>query len=990
MFGEIWQRSKRFVALLLVCAMGTGQAIAGVMITGANGITMTGADGISYIGTNGITMTGADGFLSFTPNGITMTGADGITMTGADGATYTGPNGLNAIRADGITMTGADGITMTGADGITMTGADGTNYQADSVLIRQPNGITLTGADGITMTGADGVTRIGPDGITMTGADGITMTGADGITMTGADALLATRANGTTFSVSPNGITMTGADGISMTGADGITMTGADGITMTGLDGVIGPGVDGSQFGIQSVDPELAARLNTMTDDSNINVVVVFHRLPTNAEIEELQALGVFAGTRYQRLPMICLTARRDQIIAISRLSSVRSIYGNRTLDLNLDTRLSSNGAARVPVDRDLTAKNNGMPVSGRNVTVAVLDTGVDGTHSDLAGRVVKNVKLIDTQSLSPGFANPIRIENLPSTDQVYGHGTFVAGVIAGNGFRSGGKYSGIAPGAKIVGLSAGDLNLSGVLSGFDYLLEQGASLNVRAVNCSFSANTAFDFNDPVNVATKMLVASGINVVFSAGNTGSGLNTLNPYAVAPWVIGVGATDERSRLANFSSRGAFGSKLFHPTLVAPGVSVVSLRGALITSVYGALGNESETDTQRLALGEIPFYTTASGTSFSAPQVVGTIALMLEANPGLTPLEIRDILQRTATPLPSYYAHEVGAGMLNAHAAVLESAFPERRMGRWRATLDRGLVRFITDQFQTFNGWVQPGNPYQPTFNVPQNSLVTSIQIAWGPMLSVDDLGLAVYDSSGIKRGESNNINLPGLTGKRERVVLKLPSAGSYQARAFNSLSVAVAATPVTCIVESTRVEYAPLYDLNGLSASAKGDIFSALRTFTMSSFGKNFRPGFTVTRADLAAALVLAGRAPQYMSAQPGFIDVRDKITRSFVESVQNAPNGALFMDVSIGGNFRPFDRVDRITAAVALVRAAGLTSDVNSAPPLTILDATSIPSAFRGYVSVALSRGLLTPNGTLFSPQSSLTRVELAHALAVINSLANQ
>src|SRR5205085_3026164 len=131
-------------------------------------------------------------------------------------------------------------------------------------------------------------------------------------------------------------------------------------------------------------------------------------------------------------------------------------------------------GEDRATRDADLTRKNGGLPLSGHNVTVAVLDTGVDGTHSDLSGRVVQNVKLADTQSVSAGFTYPTAIENLPNTDQAYGHGTFVAGVIAGDGTRSGGKYKGVAQGARILGLSAGDLTLSFVLSGFDYLLANG------------------------------------------------------------------------------------------------------------------------------------------------------------------------------------------------------------------------------------------------------------------------------------------------------------------------------------------------------------------------------------------------------------------------------------------------------------------------------------------------------------------------------------
>ena len=170
--------------------------------------------------------------------------------------------------------------------------------------------------------------------------------------------------------------------------------------------------------------------------------------------------------------------------------------------------------------------------------------------HSDLAGKVVQNVRLADSQSAPLGFLNPNPIENVVNTDPVSGHGTFVAGLIAASGASSGGKYNGVAPGANILGLSAGDLNLSFVLAGFDYLLERGAGYNVRVVNCSFSAETVFDYNDPVNVATKLLTERGINVVFSAGNSGAGNGTLNPYAVAPWVVSVGATDEKGKLANF--------------------------------------------------------------------------------------------------------------------------------------------------------------------------------------------------------------------------------------------------------------------------------------------------------------------------------------------------------------------------------------------------------------------------------------------------------
>jgi serine protease AprX len=963
---------------------------AGVNISNTNGIVMTGADAIVMTGADGIVMTGADSILNRETNGIVMTGADGIVMTGADG--WSQPNSVRADNADGIVMTGADGIVMTGADGIVMTGADGTVYNATSVTITSANGIVMTGADGIVMTGADGVKQTASDGIVMTGADGVVMTGADGIVMNGADGIVMTGADGTVFSLAPGGVRFGPVTGIVMTGADGIVMTGADGILITDAFGMPVSQGTGAADGLRSVDPELAAQLNRLTDDSGINAVVVFHQMPTEADLASVQQIGIVGGTRYHALPMITISATRNQILAISHLSSVRSIYGNRTLNLTAEPEVSAAiGVDRTRRDAEITNHNSGLFATGRNVTVAVLDTGIDGLHGDLAGRVVQNVKLAGTQSVSVGFSYPVNLENLPNTDQLYGHGTFVAGLIGGSGAQSGGKYAGVAPGARLVGLSAGDLSLLYLLEGFDYLLTRGDELGVRVVNCSFSANTVFDMNDPVNVATRMLTDHGINVVFSAGNNGPGLHTLNPYAVAPWVISVGATDTPGRVASFSSRGDFGSGLFHPTLVAPGVNVVSLRGSGVLNVTGALGLAAGADTARLSGSELPYYTTSSGTSFSAPQVAGAIALMLEANPSLTPAQVKDILQRTATPLPPYYQHDVGNGMLNVHAAVLQSAFPDRSIGKWRGTMDRGQVKFVNDPATIFSGVVQPLMSSSSPFVVPSNALFASVQISWGPLTSLNDLGLKVYAPCGSLNSQSNSINLPGLTGRRERVSINAPAAGGWQAKTANTFGLGLSSQEYVGIVEITRAQYPTMSDLAGLNETQRSDIYQSLRTYTMWPLGRKFHSEFSVTRADLATALALGGRVPQYVPYQSSFTDVRDSSTMAFVESVQAAPAGPLFIDTNAGGRFRPYDSVDRLTAAVALVRAAGLRAQAESQSntPPAVLDALSIPGDLRGYVSVAIAKGLLT-SGNSFYPQKALTRGELAHAMATLQRLATQ
>lgn len=991
---------NRFIALLLLLLLTAEPAWAGLSVVKSTGIALTGADGVTYVGINGITLTGADGIFNYSSNGITLLGPDGITLTGADGltstgansVTYTGPNGITLTGADGITLTGADGITLTGADGVTLTGADGQQYKADSIIIRRPNGITLTGADGITLTGADGITltgadgavRVGPNGITLTGADGITLTGADGITLTGADGITLTGADsatgiGTTGVVfdhtNPTGITLTGADGITLTGADGITLTGADGITLTGADGITLTGADDT-IGLQSVDPELVVALNNATDDSNINAVIVYHVSVTDADIAQLQQLGISGGTRLRMLPMVYVTATKAQLIAVSQLPRVRSLYGNRTLTLNSDPYFNTTGVQRVAPDGDLRAKNAALPVTGRNVTVAVLDTGINSQHADLAGKVVQNARLADTQSVPGTFVYPAPLENLSNTDPVSGHGTFVGGVIAGTGASSSGQYAGVAPGARLLGLSAGDLNLIHVLSGFDYLLEKKLQYNVRVVNCSFSANTVFDLNDPVNIATKALTDAGVNVVFSAGNNGSGNGTMNPYAIAPWVIGVGATDTTGRLAAYSSRGNFGDSLQHPSLVAPGTNIISLRSAPgITGVSGIAG----ADTQRLSATELPYYTTATGTSFSAPQVAGAIALMLEVNPALTPADVKDILSRTATPMPRYFFHEAGAGMLNTYAAVLEAAFPERHMGGFRSTLSRNSIQFVTRTSQTFEQIVSPNLTSSANFSIPPNTIQVGVNIYWG--LSANDFGLRVYDQSNNLLGESNYLNLPGFTGRREKVVLRNPLSQMLRAAISHSGYVGTS-QQVFGAVEVTQVEYPVMLDESTLSPDQIVQVEKSLIANLMLPEGRKFRPNADVSRFELAEALVRAGVVPQYMASAPMFTDVRDADSRNAVESSQSFPSGSLFYDATSGGKFYPHNGATKLLTAIALVKAAGLSSQAASASlPLKVSDSLSIPVAWRGYVAVALQRGFISLDGNAFNPSRSLTRLELATSL---------
>jgi hypothetical protein len=329
--------------------------------------------------------------------------------------------------------------------------------------------------------------------------------------------------------------------------------------------------------------------------------------------------------------------------------------------------------------------------------------------------------------------------------------------------------------------------------------------------------------------------------------------------------------------------------------------------------------------------------------------------------------------------------------------LEAAFPQRRFGQWRGVAYQGQVQFINSAPQVFSGAVTPGSARDTAINFGPDVLRASVQIAWGG-LSPNTLALTMLNGQGVKQIPASVANAPGLTGRRQRTVIDAPGAGAWKAR------VEQAAGPLgpqsvsnngpqayTGMMQTTTARYAPLVDLNGLDSASISEIRQNFRSLVMSPVGQRFRPGFGITRGDLATALVVGARVPQYLPAQSSYTDIRDRATMLFVESAQASPNGALFPGTATGGAFLPDSGVDRLTAVIALVRAAGLRQQAESGNhTLTYTDAGSIPASLRGYVAVAVQDGLIKLNGTSFNPQGSFTRLDLSHAMARIATLAAQ
>jgi hypothetical protein len=455
-----------------------------------------------------------------------------------------------------------------------------------------------------------------------------------------------------------------------------------------------------SAFAVPSIDRLVTAKIDA-SPLALTPVIITFDRQPTATELQMLRSLGIAGGRYMSQLPIVLTAVNKAQFTALKTKPGIRSIYADRTFRLlDLEGRTIS-GVENLIRDADVTARNSGLPVSGRNISVSYIDTGIDATHPDLqlGQNVVQNVYFATADvplSLPSGFLPIVPVENVPISDVEGGHGTFGAAVTAGTGAASGGLYAGMAPGAKLIGIRAGNdvgLTTYAIVQAMEYTLVNQFRYNIRVCNNSWGttlADTPYDPNDPINVATRTMHDRNITVVFAAGNDGDALDMINPYSVAPWVISVAASEKRGlgTPASFSSRGndnGTGSDVagqpadpsvapnLRPDITGSGVDIKSARSKApgVTNIAGTLPVfVGANDLSTIPPAFLPYYTTSQGTSFSTPQVSGIVALMLEANPLLTPDEVVTILRQTATPMP-YEERVVGAGYVDAHNAVRRS-------------------------------------------------------------------------------------------------------------------------------------------------------------------------------------------------------------------------------------------------------------------------------------------------------------------------------
>jgi serine protease AprX len=377
------------------------------------------------------------------------------------------------------------------------------------------------------------------------------------------------------------------------------------------------------------LDPQLVQKLAAAAAGDELQVVISYEQSGpvTAGQLAALDALGIDKGITMRTLPIAGALATPAEIRALAQRDDVASIYWNAPLQyFNKEARELSSAARTVENPADY---GRPIPFSGAGVTVLVNDSGIDATHMDLqfGDHVVQNTQGATNLAAYDTMLPITYVEGIPNTDWGSGHGTHCAGTIGGTGARSNGLYRGVAPGADLVGYGSGAvLLILDAVGGLDYAATNQFSYDspIRVTSNSWGSSGKFDPLNPVNIATYELYKRGIVSVFAAGNDGPGEDTHNPYAQAPWVISVGASEKDAVLTSFSSRGKRGESgtftmpdgkswtyFNEPTIVAPGVDIVSTRDT--TGTLPLL--EAQHDAETLDPAYLPFYTHMSGTSMA---------------------------------------------------------------------------------------------------------------------------------------------------------------------------------------------------------------------------------------------------------------------------------------------------------------------------------------------------------------------------------------
>jgi len=437
----------------------------------------------------------------------------------------------------------------------------------------------------------------------------------------------------------------------------GLAPTGARALSESNVDQALRGLMAANPLALLPVIVEMRAAVPPFLGDANVG--------------RALQALGLLGTYGIAVAPLSLINAAAGfanaaAINAISLVPTVAFIHHDRTVGPRNScappppTAPGQSSSVYPRVVRADKVQNDG--VSGNGVTVAVLDSGV-AADPDLMGSTNRVLASVN-------FADP------RAADDPGGHGTHIAGIIAGNGARSDGEFAGIAPQANIVDVRVlatnGSGRVSSVVRGIEWVLAHRALYNIRVINLSFGAPAPLSYRaDPFSAAVEIAWRRGLVVVAAAGNGGPGSDTVVTPGIDPYVLTVGATDDLGSIdrdddvfAWFSAWG--GSSNPKPDLVAPGRRLVSVRvpGSTLDTLYPDRAVSAQNGATYFRL---------TGTSQATAVVSGAVALLLQRRPDLTPDQVKALLKGNTQQFGQFGQNGLpdpsadGSGLLDARSA-----------------------------------------------------------------------------------------------------------------------------------------------------------------------------------------------------------------------------------------------------------------------------------------------------------------------------------
>jgi len=400
------------------------------------------------------------------------------------------------------------------------------------------------------------------------------------------------------------------------------------------------------------IDPYLETMMREWGPGEMVELIVQFDSPVMDSDRTFLSRLGLSTIQEFHVIPAIAVRGPASVIPVIEQYERTLWVEWNEPLVHMMDTTTSTINATEVW--RKEVIDTFGIPrgfIDGTGITVVDLDSGVDAGHPDLDyhEKVILNLKS-DTGGIYTEAVN---------TDTSSGHGTHVAGTIAGNGDASAMARRGVAPGARLIGISTGEavaiINALGAMEWtYDHSRPGFNPYNIRIVSNSWGSSAEYNPQDAINQVTRKLTFdNNVVVVFAAGNEGSSNHdgstvTTNPYSLEPSSISVAAIEKDGNgVAVFSSRGIAKDNFTWPDVGAPGVNIwaTQARKTLITAMY------SREDPDR----SDGYYMAISGTSMATPHISGVVALLWQAAPSMRVSEVHDDHQGIRPKDPQYWAN-----------------------------------------------------------------------------------------------------------------------------------------------------------------------------------------------------------------------------------------------------------------------------------------------------------------------------------------------